>query len=127
MPGPEGNDALARARALADTGDHGAALTEAERAIALEPDLAEAAAARGWALENLGPERLTDARDAYAEALRLDPENLWAKEGLSNVLRRLGRSAEADALCVEVVEGARRRPANDPELLETRGWCEYRL
>jgi len=126
MPGPEGNDALARAWALADAGDYGASLTEAERMIALEPDLAEAHTARGWALENLGPERLTDASDAYGEALRLDPEDLWAKEGLSNVLRRLGRPAEADALCVEVVQDARRR-ANDPELLEIRGWCEYRL
>src|SRR3989304_1303245 len=114
MPGPEGNDALARARALADAGDHGAALTAAERALALEPaPPAEAAAARGGARENLGPERLTDARDAYAEALRLDPENLWAKEGLSNVLRRLGRPAEADAPCVEGVQGAG-RGGNDP-------------
>ena len=29
---------------------------------------------------------------------------MWAKEGLSNVLRRMGHEREADRLCEEVVE-----------------------
>src|SRR4030067_306500 len=107
MPVPEGSDALARAWALADAGDYGASLTEAERMIALEPDLAEAHSARGWALETLAPERLPGASDAYGEALRLEPEDLWAKEGLSNVLRRLGRPPRADAPCGDGEHGAR--------------------
>lgn len=126
MSDTEENDALERVWSLADAGDHGAALAEADRLIATRPDLSEAHTARGWALENLGPGRLPEAREAYLEALRLGPDDLWAKEGLSTVLRRLDRPAEADALCAEVVEAARRRDAS-ADVLEVRGWCEYRL
>ena len=36
--------------------------------------------------------------DAYARALELDPTALWAKEGLSNVFRRMGDIEEANRL-----------------------------
>ena len=83
--------------------------------------------ARGWALENLGPERLADARAAYEEALRLNAGAMWAKEGLANVLRRMGSTAEADQLCVEVIDEGTRRYDEEEDLRELVGWCELRL
>ena len=127
MLGVEGTSDLDRASALSDAGDHLAALALVDRVLALDPGRAEAHVARGWALESLGPEHLTQARDAYAEAVRLDPDALWAKEGLANVLRRLGRSREADALAAEVVTLALGLPERDTETLELQGWCEYEL
>jgi Tfp pilus assembly protein PilF len=116
-----------RITALSDAGDHEAALRLADEVIAAEPDHATAHTARAWALENLGPKHLTQARDAYAEAIRIDPAELWAKEGLSTVLRKLGRSGEADALCREVIEEASPRAEGDAEMLELLGWCRYRV
>jgi tetratricopeptide (TPR) repeat protein len=52
---------------------------------------------------------------------------MWAKEGLSNVLRRMGHEREADRLCVEVVEEGRRRYETEEDLWELVGWCELRL
>ena len=83
--------------------------------------------ARGWALENLGPERLGDARAAYEQALALNDGAMWAKEGLANVMRRMGHTDEADRLCVEVIEEGRRRYHDEEDLWELVGWCELRL
>src|SRR3990170_6740516 len=84
-------EGLGRAEALSDAGEYAAALDELDAAMQAEPTNAAVHTARGWALENLGPEQLMDARVAYEEALRLDPGALWAKEGLSKVLPPPGR------------------------------------
>ena len=118
---------LGRAEALSDAGDYAAALEELDAAFDAEPQNAAVFTARGWALENLGPERLGEARLAYETALRLDPSAMWAKEGLSNVLRRMGHSREADRLCEEVVDEGRRRYDAEEDLWELVGWCELRL
>jgi tetratricopeptide (TPR) repeat protein len=120
-------DPLEHAAALNDAGNYGAALRELDRLIAFDPSNVRAHVARAWALENLGSQQLPESRDAYLQAVRLDPTELWAKEGLANVLRRLGQAEEADALCAEVVEEARARDLRDADLLELLGWCEYRL
>jgi tetratricopeptide (TPR) repeat protein len=52
---------------------------------------------------------------------------MWAKEGLSNVLRRMGHAREADRLCEEVVDEGRRRYDAEEDLWELVGWCELRL
>jgi len=129
MPGPEGtsDDTLARTQALSDAGDHSGALALADLTLLADPSRADAHIARGWALENLGPGRLAEAREAYAEAIALDPGALWAMEGLANVLRRLGHRAEADALAADVVTRALARTDRGPEVLELQGWCEFQL
>jgi tetratricopeptide (TPR) repeat protein len=57
----------------------------------------------------------------------MDPGALWAKEGLSNVLRRMGMSHDADRLCEEVVTEGLRRANEEIDLLELVGWCQLRL
>ena len=47
------------------------ALQWAERALALDPDLAEGYAAKGNVLENLG--RWTECKEAYRRSIELDP------------------------------------------------------
>ena len=118
---------LGRAEALSDAGEYAAALEELEAASAAEPHNAAVFTARGWALENLGPELLGEARLAYEAALTLDPSAMWAKEGLSNVLRRMGDEREADRLCEEVVKEGRQRYEAEEDLWELVGWCELRL
>jgi tetratricopeptide (TPR) repeat protein len=118
---------LGHAEALSDAGEYAAALEELEAASAAEPHNAAVFTARGWALETLGPERLGEARLAYEAALTLDPSAMWAKEGLSNVLRRMGDGREADRLCEEVVKEGRQRYEAEEDLWELVGWCELRL
>lgn len=120
-------DGLGRAEALSEAGEYAAALQELDDVLLGGPTSAEVHTARGWALENLGPERLPDARAAYESALRMDPGALWAKEGLSNVLRRMGLIEDADRLCREVVEEGLLRSEEELDLLELVGWCQLRL
>ncbi len=120
-------ETLGRAEALSDAGEYEAALEQVEEALRDDPENAAGHTARGWALENLGADRLIEARDAYVEALRLDPTALWAKEGLSNVLRRLGQAEDANRLAQEVIEEGRTRCYEEVDLLELIGWCQHRL
>lgn len=120
-------EGLGRAEALSEAGEYAAALNELEASFRANAPSAAVFTARGWALENLGPERLADARAAYEAALVLDPSAMWAKEGLSNVLRRMGMVREADLLCEEVVEEGRQRYEVEEDLWELVGWCELRL
>ncbi len=120
-------EGLGRAEALSDAGEYAAALVELDDALSRGPAGSAVHTARGWALENLGLDRLPDARIAYEEALRLDPGAMWAKEGLSNVLRRLGLAEDADRLCREVIEEGLTRSDAELDLLELVGWCQLRL
>jgi tetratricopeptide (TPR) repeat protein len=120
-------EGLGRAEALSEAGEYAAALKELEASFQADAPSAAVFTARGWALENLGPDRLADARTAYEAALRLDPSAMWAKEGLSNVLRRMGMVREADLLCEEVVDEGRQRYSVEEDLWELVGWCELRL
>jgi tetratricopeptide (TPR) repeat protein len=120
-------EGLGRAESLSDAGEYAAALQELDGVLAAGPATAAVQTARGWALENLGPERLRDARDAYEQALRLDAGAMWAKEGLSNVLRRMGFGQDADRLCQEVIAEGLARSDEELDLLELVGWCQLRL
>ena len=86
---------LGRVEELSEAGDYEAALSELDRQLEEHPFEPAVHTARGWALENLGPNGLPAARAAYLRALELDPTRLWAKEGLSNVSRRIGDVDEA--------------------------------
>jgi tetratricopeptide (TPR) repeat protein len=119
--------AVDRADAYARAGEYARALAEADRAIELEPSLAMAHTERGWALENLGSMRLSDARDAYETALELDPDDLWAALGLATVLTRFGEVERADELYRRVVTEGPDRLEIEPDLAEALGWAQYRV
>jgi tetratricopeptide (TPR) repeat protein len=118
---------LGRVEELSEAGDYEAALQELDRQLRSHPLEPAVHTARGWALENLGHEGLPAARDAYVRALELDPRALWAKEGLSNVHRRMGDALEADRLAREVIEEGMPRCDEEIDLLELIGWCQLRL
>ena len=118
---------LGRVEELSDAGDYEAALLELDRAVQEHPLEPAVHTARGWALENLGESGLPAARDAYVRALELDPTALWAKEGLSNVHRRMGDIDEANRLAREVIDEGTPRCDEEIDLLELVGWCQLRL
>jgi tetratricopeptide (TPR) repeat protein len=118
---------LGRVEELAEAGHYEAALEELDHRLAEHPFESAVHTARGWALENLGTEGLAGARDAYGRALELDPNALWAKEGLSNVYRRMGDVEEANRLAKAVIEEGAPRAEKEIDLLELIGWCQLRL
>jgi len=120
-------EGLGRVEELSEAGDYEAALQELDRQLQSHPFEPAVHTARGWALENLGSQGLPAARDAYVRALELDPSALWAKEGLSNVYRRMGDPAQADRLAREVIEEGIPRCQEEIDLLELIGWCQMRL
>jgi tetratricopeptide (TPR) repeat protein len=120
-------EGLGRVEELSEAGRYEAALEELDRQVAEHPDEPAVHTARGWALENLGADGLAGARAAYGRALELDPTALWAKEGLSNVYRRMGDVEEANQLAKEVIEEGTPRSEKEIDLLELIGWCQLRL
>src|SRR5215831_14289770 len=96
---------LERATDLADRGEYEASLAVSQRAIELDPTNPAAHVAKGWALENLGRARLTEAGDAYRAALHVD-------EG-ARLFRRVADTP---------VEEAER----DPDRLEIVGWSRFK-
>ncbi|HEY7401081.1 MAG TPA: tetratricopeptide repeat protein [Actinomycetota bacterium] len=120
-------EAIQRAHRFNESGDYRAALGELDAAVEMDPINADALAAKAWALENLGTECLPAARSAYAAVLALRRDDLWARLGLANVLRRLGDVDEAARMFREIEEAGRDRMIAEPELLELVGWCQYRL
>jgi tetratricopeptide (TPR) repeat protein len=120
-------EGLGRVEELSEAGHYEAALEELDRQLAEHPFEPAVHTARGWALENLGADGLAGARDAYGRALELDPTALWAKEGLSNVYRRMGDVEEANRLAKQVIEEGTPRAEKEIDLLELIGWCQLRL
>ena len=120
-------EGLGHVEELSEAGRYEAALEELDRQVEVHPLEPAVHTARGWALENLGSDGLPAARDAYARALELDPTALWAKEGLSNVYRRMGDIEEANRLARAVIEEGMPRAEREIDLLELVGWCQLRL
>jgi tetratricopeptide (TPR) repeat protein len=120
-------EALERAYALSDRGDHAASQHWARRASEIDPTLADAHTMRGWALENLGSIRLPEAKAAYEEALRLDPSDLWAVLGLATVVGRLGDGPHARILYARCVDEAPACLDDEQDLYEVLSWSHYKL
>lgn len=118
---------LQRAAELSEAGAHEPALALLDRTLEKHPDAAELHTARGWALENLAPARLAEARVAYEAAVALDARQLWASVGLATVLGRLGLADLCPPIYGDVVEQATARAPQEPEYHELLGWCQYRL
>ena len=82
------------------------AFAAAEKAIALDPQLAEPHCVRARQLEEDG--RLDEARAALETALRLDPDSSEANRERGGLLLRQGRPAEAIAFLEKAVTFGRR-------------------
>jgi protein O-GlcNAc transferase len=97
---------LNHGKALQQLGLHGAAVQSYERALAAEPDNAEALSNCASALLSL--KRPEEALQLCERAIRLKPDFPEAYNNLGGALRRLGRHAEAAAACESAL---RVRPA----------------
>src|SRR5215831_531068 len=117
---------LERATDLADRGEYEASLAVSQRAIELDPTNPAAHVAKGWALENLGRARLTEAGDAYRAALDVDERSLWAAAGLATVAERLGEGDEAARLFRRVADTPVEEAERDPDRLEIVGWSRFK-
>jgi protein O-GlcNAc transferase len=87
---------------LRDRGRRGEALACFDKAIALQPDYAEAFYNRGTVLQEL--DRWDDALGAYAEAIGRRNDYADAISNAAIVLQQLGRTGEAIALCRQLLE-----------------------
>ena len=83
----------------------------------------------GWAEECLGKDHAQAALEAYREAGRIDPANLWWLKGQANCLNLAGDPEGAALGYREVLEAAQAQPDHrpPPDLLSMLGWCHFRL
>jgi len=93
---------LQRAVAYAATGDSAHAIEELERALAVDPDYAQAHLRLGVELAKL--ERHDEALAHYGQAVRLSPESALAHNNLGFELARRGRWQEAQTHYRKAVE-----------------------
>ena len=96
---------LRLASAYLNRQDYERALSHAERAVALDPELGRAYEARGMALWRSG--RSMEALSAFQSALRFDPANANALVWMGSILLDAGRADDAFA---HFAEAAHRNP-----------------
>jgi predicted Zn-dependent protease with MMP-like domain len=84
---------LLQAQALNDLGGADAALPSVDAALALAPNLVEAAHERGVCLFNLC--RFTESEEAFRAVLRRSPDDPYAHHHLGLIYERLGRHEQA--------------------------------
>ena len=77
-------------------------LATAGKALALDPDLADAHAARGHALSNSG--RAAEAEEAFEKALALEPNNFEANYLYARLCIKQGRRERAAELLIRALE-----------------------
>ena len=124
------HELVQRAIALNGVADYPSALETATRAVELDPTNAEAHRVRAKALENLGADHLEEAMTAYERSVALGPAGLRSRTALAELLRRAGRSEEAERLYRAVADDAATAAAsaaNGTCPLEMAGWSQYRL
>ena len=106
-----------RSGAYASLKDWDAALEDANKTTEIKPDWSKGWGRKGTALHGTGD--LVGAKDAFDEALKLDPANAQAKAGLQAVEKAIRAEAEADGadLGGEGLGGLGNM-FNDPKLIE---------
>lgn len=88
------------------------ALEDANKTTEIKPDWAKGWGRKGTAEHGIG--NLVGAKDAFEEALKLDPANAQAKSGLESVNRAIEAEARADGVSGNPLDGI----FNDPNMLQ---------
>jgi len=114
---------------LSDIAEFQDAAKALEQATRLDPHSAQAFGYKGWALENLGAKRANDALKAYEAAARLEPKNLWWRQGIANslYLKRDMEKALQEYKRVSAQAQKLIKKEQDADIISLTGWCQYRL
>jgi len=103
-----------RSGAYASLKEWAKAAADADKTVEIKPDWSKGWGRKGTALH--GQQDLLGARDAFEEALKLDPANAQAKSGLAAVDKAIEQEAEADGAGAGL--GGLGNMFNDPKLYE---------
>ncbi|EXJ59468.1 stress-induced-phosphoprotein 1 [Cladophialophora psammophila CBS 110553] len=101
-----------RSGAYASIKEYTKALEDANKTTELKPDWAKGWGRKGAAQHGLGD--LVGAKDAFEEALKLEPSNAQARQGLEAVNRAIEAEARADGADL----GGLGNMFNDPQLIQ---------
>ncbi|KIW87057.1 uncharacterized protein Z519_12354 [Cladophialophora bantiana CBS 173.52] len=101
-----------RSGAYASIKEYTKALEDANKTTELKPDWAKGWGRKGAAQHGLGD--LVGAKDAFEEALKLEPSNAQARQGLEAVNRAIEAEARADGADM----GGLGNMFNDPQLIQ---------
>lgn len=101
-----------RSGAYASLKQYEKALEDANKTTEIKPDWAKGWGRKGAAEHGLG--NLVGAKDAFDEALKLEPTNAQAKSGLEAVNRAIEAEARADGVTGDPLGGM----FNDPQMIQ---------
>ena len=101
-----------RSGAYASLKQYEKALEDADKTIQIKPDWAKGWGRKGTAEHGIG--NLVAAKDAFDEALKLDPSNAQAKSGLDSVMRAIEAEAKEDGVTGDPLGGM----FNDPQMIQ---------
>jgi tetratricopeptide (TPR) repeat protein len=116
-----------KASAHCDIAEYEQALTLLDRAIELDP-ADWMFGLKGWALRNLETGDARQVKEAYEQALRIDPTWPWWREGRAEALWMMGEREEAEREYRALVAGLTADPSEaDGQTLGLVGWCHLML
>lgn len=117
---------LDHAQLLSDMAEYEPAVQKYGQVIDLDLNNSQAYAGKAWALENIGKQKVAEAKEAYEKASELQPDDWWLHKGMANALKLSGDKQAATAKykwVVEQIEQKGVQPADRSML----AWCCYQL
>jgi len=116
---------LDRANTLSAMAEYPLAVEMYDEVIQRDPTNTSAYSGKAWALQQLGKEKATEAKQTYEKLSELRPNDWWAHKGIANTLWSMGDEKAAVAKYQWVIEQTKGQ--DDRAGLPTQAWCYYRL
>lgn len=116
---------LDRANTLSDMAEYPLAVEMYDQVIQRNPTNTSAYSGKAWALQQLGKEKATEAKQTYEKLSELRPNDWWAHKGIANTLRSMGDEKAAVAKYQWVIDQTKGQDVQ--AVLPTQAWCYYQL
>ncbi|QWF84068.1 tetratricopeptide repeat protein [Amycolatopsis sp. CA-230715] len=125
---PDATTLTARAEVFLEMGRWADAAAAASEAVRLPGHDVSAYLALGWALQHGEHTDQAKSKEAYAQAMRLSPEDdPWPRKGFANACYLTDDEETAHAHYRYVAKMLTDVSAHDPDRNGLRGWCLYRM
>jgi len=111
---------------LSDMAEYTSAVQVYDQVIERDPNNASAYSGKAWALQTIGKDKATEARQAYEKSSELRADDWWAHKGLADALRLSGENQAAAIKYQWIVDQIEAQGVQSP-VRDPLAWCYYQL
>lgn len=119
--------AIFTAQVRCDIGDYAIAVALLDSVLEKDEKNLDALDLKGWALQNLCPERAVELLRTYEAAVECAPGNASLHVGYADALYLNDRHEKARDEYLKALSQVRSSDARDHATLSTMGWCQFRI